>query len=183
MKHSGIILLLFAFGIASCEKSPEDLVAQKVKSLSEMSELGTVEYTVKKIIKADDAAWYKYGERKILFSSISYLKAGVDMKNFSADKVVIDKGAKSITATLPKPKLLSFNMPPESIHQEFVNVSGFRLNFSPEEKQNLKVQAEEDIIDDIPNLGILEDAEENARDFFVALFSLVGYDNITVNFE
>ena len=102
--------LMALFLLSSCGPSKEEIVQQKIQSLTEMAELGTVEYTVKKIIKCNnDEYWYKYGERKILFSSIAYLKAGIDMSGFTADNIVVDNETNSITATLPKAKLLSMN--------------------------------------------------------------------------
>lgn len=65
--------------LVSCSDRTDELLARKISELSDMSELGTVEYTVKKIISADDAVWYKYGDRKILYSCVVYLKAGIDL--------------------------------------------------------------------------------------------------------
>lgn len=183
MKRTLISLLFAAALVLSCGRSSDEMIAKKIQSFSEMSELGTVEYTVKKIIKADDASWYKYGDRKILISCTAFLKAGIDMKGFSADRITVSKATRSITAVLPKARLLSFNMPPEMIIQEFSRVSGLRFNFTPEEKQDLMAQAEGDILKDVPTLGILEDAENNAAEFFRTWFSQIGYDNITVKFE
>ena len=42
---------------------------------------------------------------------------------------------------------------------------------------------ENDIKADIPNMGIIEDAQENAKLFFKALFSQLGYENINIKFE
>ena len=75
-------------GLHSC-KPEEDSINKKIMGIESMAELGTVEYTVTKIIKANDAAWYRYGDRKILFSSVAYLKAGIDMQeliNLSLDQ-------------------------------------------------------------------------------------------------
>lgn len=40
----------------SCSRKPD--VSERVLQLREMSELGTVEYTVKKVISANDTTWY-----------------------------------------------------------------------------------------------------------------------------
>ena len=44
-------------------------------------------------------------------------------------------------------------------------------------------QAEEAIIADAENLGILKDAEQNAKLFFEALLAQVGFDNIIINYN
>ena len=183
MRKALFIWAFCSFLFLSCGRASNDALSEKIHGLEELSELGTVEYTINKIIKADDATWYKYGERKILFSCTAFLKAGIDMKDFKAEDVIIDKSSKSITVSLPKAKLLSYNIPPEMIHQEFCSVTGFRFDFSPQDKQDLKVQGEQSIIEDIPGYGILEDAEKNAKLFFEAMFSQFGYETIVVNFK
>ena len=174
----GVALLLLA-----CRPTAEEQVRARVMSLTDMAELGTVEYTVKKLIKCDDDIWYKYGDRKIILSGVAYLKAGIDMTRFDPDKVRIDRGANTISVTLPKAELLSFNMPVERIKQEFERVSGLRWNFSSEELLRLKQQGEAAVRADVPGMGILEDAEKNAKEFFEALFSGLGYEKVNVDFE
>lgn len=151
--------------------------------LESMAELGTVEYTVTKIIKANDVLWYKHGYRKILFSSVAYIKAGIDMQEFSMNNVTFNKEEKSVSVILPKAKLLSFNMPPEKIHVVFEEITGARDDFSVEETNDLKIQAENAIREDIPNLGILQDAENNAKGFFKVLLTQLGFEIITIKFE
>lgn len=180
-----LFIVMTAALLVSCGPSQDELLSKKMNGLSEMAELGTVEYTVKKIVKADNAtpAWYKIGKRKILFTCTAFIKAGIDMKDFSADDVSVNKETNSISVVLPKAKILSFNMPPEEIKEEFTLVTGFRDKFTPEEKQCLLVLGEKDIRDDIPNMGILEDAEANAKLFFTALFSQLGYEKINIKFK
>lgn len=181
MKKIIPLVLMVALLVACAPKEKE--TTKRLQALSEMAELGTVEYTVKKIVSADDYSWYKYGKRKVLFSCTAYVKAGINMKDFSAEAVTIDKEKNSISAVLPKAQILSFNMPPEEIKEEFSLVTGMRTNFTPEEKQGLLVLGEKDIRDDIPNMGILNDAEENAKLFFSALFAQLGYEQISIKFE
>ena len=183
MKTNAYAILALIWLVISCGPSQEELLNQKIQGMTEMAELSTVEYTVKKIVKTDDAVWWKYGNRKIIFSCAAYIKAGIDMKDFSAEKVKVNKEEKSITVVLPKAEILSFNMPPEAIQQEFSMVTGLRDSFTPEEKQQLLVLGEEDILQDMPNMGIIEDAEKNAKLFFVAMFSQLGYDTVNIKFE
>lgn len=178
-----LFLLSTVVMIISCGPSQDELLSQRMQGLQEMAELGTVEYTVKKIVRTDEKAWYTYGKRKIMFSCTAFIKAGINMKDFSADAVSLNKETKTISVILPKAKILSFNMPPEEIKEEFSVVTGLRDRFTPEEKQQLLVLGENDIKADIPNMGIIEDAQENAKLFFKALFSQLGYENINIKFE
>lgn len=176
---AGFLLL---FSMTSCGNSYEDEIQKKVPQLAEMADLGSVEYTVKKIIKADDIGeWYKIGDRKILFTCTAYLKAGVDLSGFTMENVAIDN--KNVTITLPHAKLLSLNMPADQTKMVYSQVSILRSDFSAEERNNLLRQGEEDIRKDIANIGILNDAETNAADFFKAMLSQMGFETVTVNFE
>lgn len=182
MRKSVLTLIVAsAILVSGCGKSLEDRAKEKFSTMTEMAEIGTVEYTISKIIKASDSKFYTIGDRKILFSCSATMKAGVDMTNFSAEQVVIKD--KEITINLPKPKVLSFNMPPEKAKLEYEKVGALRFDFTAEDRNNLLRQGEEDILADAPNLGILEDAENNARMFFEALLSQVGFEKINVVFN
>lgn len=167
--------------LISCEDSLESRMNKKLSTISEMSELGTVEYTISKIIKANDNSFYTVGDRKILFTCKATMKAGIDLAGFGPDSIIIDNAKKSVVINLPKPKVLSFNMPADQIHLEYQKVGTLRSEFSAEDRNALLKQAEEAIIADAPNLGILKDAEHNAKLFFDALFSQIGFENIVVN--
>jgi hypothetical protein len=183
MKIKLLLLCATALVLSSCGPNLEDLMKQQMQTLKGMSELGTVEYTITKIIKANDNAFYKVGERKILFSCSATMKAGIDLAEFNAENVTINDSEKSITITLPKPKVLAFNMPAEKAKLEYEKVSGMRFEFTPEERNNLLKQGEEDILADVENLGILKDAEDNAKVFFEALLTRVGFESVNLKFE
>ena len=147
-----------------------------------MAELGTVEYTISKIIKANDETFYTIGDRKILFSCQATVKAGIKLDDFSTKNVTYDKASNSISVKLPKPSILALNMPAEKVKLEYVKIGTFRSNFSAEERNELLKQGEEDIRTDLPNLGILNDAQKNAELFFKSFFSRLGIEKVTIEF-
>ena len=187
---SVIIATVIVLLCASCSKqvieeiSLEQKLSEKMSQMSDVAELGSVEYTVTKVVKAsDDKSWYKVGDRKILFDCTAYLKAGIDMSKFDATRVQVNEEKKSVVVTLPKAELLAFNMPPEKAKLVYENVSTFRSNFSAADRNHLLQLGEKNIREDVPNLGILKDAEKNASDFFKALLGQLGFEIITVKFE
>lgn len=187
MKHSFILATALLLLSAGCsEQKPEtlaDKMGRQFGTMTEMAELGTVEYTITKIVKANDEAAYKFGDRKIVFSSRATMKAGINLSDFSIQDVRIDEKTKSAIVTLPKPELLAFNMPPEETHIVYQKIGTMRSNFSTAERLLLLSQGERAILNDIENLGILKDAEENARQFFVTMLAQAGFENITVKFQ
>ena len=152
--------------------------------MTEMAELGTVEYTISKIVKcSDDAAFYKFGDRKILFSCHATMKAGIDLADFTAEDVKLDKKSNSIHVQLPQPKVLSFNMPLDEAKLEYESVSTLRSDFTTEDRINFLKQGEENILADVANLGILQDAEKNATLFFESLFASLGLKEVKITFK
>lgn len=172
-----VIVFLLLVGCSSKEKE----ISERVQRLTESAELGTVEYKVKKIVKTNDDQWYSIGERKILFSSTAYLKAGVKLDGFSTDDVQID--GRDVTVTLPHAELISFNMPAEETETVFESYGFFRSRFSAEEQNHILELGEKDIREDVPNLGILQDAEQNVVEIFTAMLTQMGYENVKVNFK
>ena len=181
-----IIMGLAFLTVTSCTKeeepvSKESQIEERVAKLAETAELGTVEYKVKKIVKTNDDQWYSVGNRKILFSSTAYLKAGIKLDGFTTEKIKID--GNNVTVTLPHAQLLSFNMPADETTTVFENYGFFRSRFNAEEQNHILELGEKNIRDDVPNLGILQDAEKNATEIFTAMLTQMGYDKVTVKFE
>lgn len=179
----GLLVAVVVAGLLTSCTSLEDRVKQQIKSMDGMSQLGTVEYTITKVVKVDHDAFYKLGERKILFSCRSYMKAGIDLADFSADDITVNRRDNSVTVELPQPKVLSFNMPVEEAKLVYESVSGLRSDFTTEDRMNFLKQGEENILADVENLGILHDAEKNATLFFESLFASLGVEEVKITFK
>src|ERR1035437_5403221 len=172
-----LLILLFAPG---CSKR-QDAQKEILFSLREMSDLATVEYTVTKIIKANDnKTWFKIGERKILMSCEAHIKAGVDMSSITKKDFTIND--KDITLQLPPPKVISLSIPAETIKVEFQDISLFRDPFKTAERDQLAAQAETQIRNSIDSLGILQQAKINTSLFVNNLLVRLGYQNITISY-
>ena len=181
---TGNLLLLLL--LVSCSRGPS-LQAQLTERLSMMSrtaELGTVEYTVRKAVRArDEGEWFKIGNRRILFSCTAHIKAGINLDRIPLDKMVVDEGSRSVSLVLPHATVQSINIPPEEVRIEYEDITGFRQKFDDRERQALLKQGERDIVRDIPKLGILAEADANALEFFRPMLAQMGFDNIQIRFE
>jgi hypothetical protein len=174
-------ILLILFLATGCSKK-QDPQKQLLFSLREMSDLATVEYTVTKIIKANDnKTWFKIGDRKILMSCEAHIKAGVDMSGISKENFTIED--KNITLQLPEPKIISLSIPAETIKVEFEDISLFRDPFKTAERDQLAAQAETQIRNNINSLGILEQAKINTSLFVNNLLTRLGYQNIKIAYS
>ena len=177
------VLLLLLPG-CSPKPSMSQQVEERIRLLSQTGELGTVEYTVRKAVRArDEGEWFKIGNRRILFSCTARIKAGIDLSRVPLDKIVVDEGRHSVSLVLPHATVFSINIPPEKIRLEYEDVTGFRQRFSDQERQALLKQGEREVVRDLPQLGILAEAETNAREFFEAMLEQMGFENIQITFE
>ena len=181
-KKYWLFFLFVGWILCSCNSNEKKLNEALAKAVS-CAELGTVEYTITKLIMTDDDAFYKFGDRKIIFSCRTTMKAGIDLKDFVMDDVKVTDGGKTVVVNLPYPKILSFNMAAEDIKLEYSKVSGLRTSFNTDERNDLLKQGERAILEDAHNLGIYDDAKKNATYFFKALLTQCGYENVNVCFK
>jgi hypothetical protein len=182
LKIPCLILAVFAF--TACNQEEKLLERKTENILKELGGLGTVEYVVSKIVKANDnATWYKFGDRKILFTCKAYLKAGIDLSELPKDSIQIDARQKSISLVLPKAKLLSYNMKPDDIHLVYEKTALVRSSFSNAERDDVMAQGEKNIKESIAELGILTDAENNAKMFLEAFLKQAGFKQINMKFS
>ena len=117
-----------------------------------------------------------------MFQCTAYLKAGVNLNKFDPSKVKVNEKEKSVVVVLPRAELLSFNMPPESARMVYEKVAITRFDFSAQERNLLLQQGEKEIRDNVPTMGILQDAEKNAAAFFRSLLSQMVFESITIKF-
>lgn len=178
-----ILILFSSFIIAGCNSAAKKVDRkQQVMELRRMSDLATAEYVVTKIIKAnDDKTWYKAGDRKILMSCKASLVAGIDLAALAEEDIYID--GDNIILNLPKAKLLYINIKPGDIKTAYEEVSLFRTKFTSKEKNDLAIQAENQIKNSVPDLGLLVTAETNASLFIDNFLKNLGYKNITIHFS
>ena len=172
--------------LTACAHGPslQQQVMQRLSTLSRSAELGTVEYTVRKAVRArDEGEWFKIGNRRILFSCTARIKAGINLERVPLEKLVVDESTRSISLVLPHATVLSIDLPPEQIRLEYEDITGFRQHFSDQERQALLRQGEREIVRDLPKLGILAEAEANAEEFFRPMLEQMGFDNIQIRFE
>ncbi len=178
------LILFFIFSILNfrCASKKEDTKMQQVLGLQKMSNLATAEYVVTKIIKANDnKTWYKVGDRKILMSCKASLVAGIDMSKIDEKNIHID--GNSISLTLPHATLFYINIKPEDVKIAYEDVSMFRTKFSTQERDELAVQAENQIKQSADSLGIFTTAEANATLFINNFLKKEGFENISINFN
>ncbi|MBQ6377515.1 MAG: DUF4230 domain-containing protein [Prevotella sp.] len=205
------IVILLALGLFFCHgriehedgEAPDpapmaqgiDTVPMLVTQVQKCAKLYTAEYHVHKIVTHDDVLRLKgtvlqrsfnikvpLGDRKIAIPMDAKLKAYIDFSHFSEQN--IERQGDRITILLPDPKV---TMTSSKIDQKNVRqyVALTRANFSDAELAEYQQQGRAAIIADIPKMGILETAQENAAKVLVPMLTEMGYHegNITIAFR
>ena len=180
-----ILVSICFFALFSCKQDISyKQMEEQVGKITSLTELGTVEYVVTKIVKAhDNATWYKFGDRKILFSCKAILKAGIDLSKLEDSDIKANIEKKSISITLPEAELLSVNLKPENIKLIYEKTSITRSSFSNKERDAVLAQGEADILKSVPDMGIFDDAESNAKLFLEAFFKQAGFTDVNIEFK
>lgn len=168
--------------IISCSEKSVPEQKQEILALKEMSELATAEYTITKVVKANDnQTWFKVGDRKILLSCSGSIKAGIDLSQLKEENITVEN--KTITLSLPPAKVIYLNIPPESVQLEFQKVGFWRDKFSYAEQNELMIQAEKQIRQAADSIGILQSAEKNAEAFLNGFLKRLGYTVINIHYN
>lgn len=172
-----------------------DTIPVMVMQIQKCSRLYTAEAHVHKIITHDDQLNLKGSfmkkdfnihipgsNRKVAIPMDATIKAYVDFEGFS-QKNVSRKGDK-IEIILPDPKLVLTN---SKIDHKAVKqyVSLTRSNFTDAELTKLEQQGRQSIINDIPNIDLMEQAQFSAANTLIPMFIDMGFkeENIKISFR
>lgn len=199
---SHLTLLLLAIILSgSCKRGGSDgggasidTIPMMVQQIKECSRLYTAEYKVHKIITHSDTSKISAtvlgqklnlnlpgGRRKVAIPIDAVLKAYIDFSNFSEDNVRSEGGKIYIDLPNPHVVITSSKIDHEGI-KKYVSI--IRSDFSDEELALYEKQGRQDIINDIPNLGILNTARRSAASQLLPLISMLGIpqENIVITF-
>lgn len=193
--------MIFAFSACSQKQPTEekvnviDTIPVMVMQIQKCSRLYTAEAHVHKIITHDDQLNLKGSfmkkdfnihipgsNRKVAIPMDATIKAYVDFEGFS-QKNVSRKGDK-IEIILPDPKLMltSSKIDHKAVKQY---VSLTRSNFTDAELTKLEQQGRQSIINDIPNIDLMEQAQFSAANTFIPMLIDMGFkeENIKISFR
>ena len=176
-------------------QKPVDTVPMLIMQIQKCARLYTAEYHVHKIVTHDDVISLKgsvlqqafdiklpLGDRKVAIPMDATLKAYIDFESFSERN--IERNGRRITILLPDPKVV---MTSSKIDQKNIKqyVGLVRSGFTDAEMTNYEQQGRASILQNIPRMGIIDTAKENAARVLVPMLVQMGYQeqDITVAFR
>ncbi len=174
-----IALLLVIFNVIVARPGSKGKRIE-LQTLKDLSELATVEYDVKKIIRFKDESWWT-GRRAILIETSAILKAGIDLSELTSQDIKQEGDA--ITIYLPRPKLISLNMKPRDMKEIYNEAGIFRQNFSAAEKEIFLTQGQRDIMAKLDEIGIIGKAAVYSKLLLETWLKILGFREITILFK
>ena len=198
-----IILSAMILAFSACSKKQPteekvnviDTIPVMVMQIQKCSRLYTAEAHVHKIITHDDQLNLKGSfmkkdfnihipgsNRKVAIPMDATIKAYVDFEGFS-QKNVSRKGDK-IEIILPDPKLvLTSSKIDHKAVKQYVSLT--RSNFTDAELTKLEQQGRQSIINDIPNIDLMEQAQFSAANTLIPMLIDMGFkeENIKISFR
>lgn len=193
--------MILAFSACSKKQPTEekvnviDTIPVMVMQIQKCSRLYTAEAHVHKIITHDDQLNLKGSfmkkdfnihipgsNRKVAIPMDATIKAYVDFEGFS-QKNISRKGDK-IEIILPDPKLvLTSSKIDHKAVKQYVSLT--RSNFTDAELTKLEQQGRQSIINDIPNIDLMEQAQFSAANTLIPMLIDMGFkeENIKISFR
>lgn len=161
------------------------------------SRLYTAEYQVHKIITHSDVKHLRttllgheydtklsLGDRKVAIPLDVTLQAYIDFSDFHESQIERSADGRHLHVTLPDPKVIvaSSRVDHESTKQ-FTDL--LRSDYSDEELADFTNQGVHSILRQVPELGILNTARDNAAAVLIPMFSTLGYEeqHIVITFR
>lgn len=169
-------------GLSTNEVQQKDKLSNMQYEVSDIAELGSVEYTIKQVISDKNSS--SLGSKSILFGWVAYVKAGIDLKGFSAENVEVNDAEGTINVTLPHAKILSLNIPPDSIVEIYHHDGVLRSGYDAEERNEVLKMGEAKLDSIVQTLDIISDAESNTKQLFEDMLVHKGFErqNIHIKF-
>lgn len=151
-----------------------------IRDLAQLTTVETVQYTI--VEKGTDEGWLAWarGDSLRLFA-VARIGAGVDLSGLTVRDVSVDEQG-VVELQVPAAVILYVD-PDEDATQVLSRDVGFFTSVDPGLESDVRRIADEVLVDNAIEAGILEQAETNARAVLTDFLLTVGYTDVVVNFD
>jgi hypothetical protein len=180
ISFSCVISFLF---LAGCQKDERGMIVGKIQ---QASDLVTSEFVVDKVVfgkKSRNILFVPVNEASFLAYSKARVKTGINL-NEIAEKDILIRG-KKITLHLPSIEVVNFSYPPEDFMEDTLisNPTRFLNHINLEDQEYFFRQAELDIRENLPHMGLVKTSQDHTRKLLHTLLSGFGFEEIYIHFK
>lgn len=151
---------------------------QTVRALSELTTVELIEYTV--VEKGDDRGWLNWasGDKLSMFA-VARIGAGVDLREVEPEDISADPTTGRALIELPPGEITYVAVDNDATHV-YDRETGILTRGDPDLERAARLAAEEVLVDQALEAGLLGLAEERARLVLTELLTGLGYTDIEV---
>lgn len=176
-------LLSLLITITGCEKDDRALIVGKIQ---QASDLVSSEVVIDKVVfgkKTRKVFFVPINESSFLAYSQARVKTGINLNNLSAADIKME--GTTITLTLPPIEVINFSYPPASFVEDSLisQPKKFLNNIRLEDQEAFFRQAELDIRESLPYMGLVKSGQENTRKLMHTLLKSLGFKEIYITFK
>lgn len=174
--------------ILSFKAQPVVQTATFVEQIQNLSSLATAQAHVKAVLQEEDNKIFGKQintnfpgtKRKVLFIVPSSVMAGIDLSDVTENNINVNDEEKILTIAIPPAKIIGDPVLYVDKIEVFSQEGLFRSEMDLAEGFNFASEANEIVIREATDQGLLKAAEDNAKTVIKQFFEHLGYD-VTVN--
>lgn len=151
-----------------------------IRDLAQLTTVETVQYTI--VEKGTDEGWLRWarGDSLRMFA-VARIGAGVDLAQLSVRDIAVDDNG-VVEMAVPAP-VIQYVDPDEEATQVLERDVGIFTSGNPGLESDVRRIADEVLVENAIDEGILEQAEENAQSVLTDFLLSLGYSDVVVNFD
>lgn len=161
-----------------------------IEQIQDMSSLATAQAYVKAVLQKEDNEIFgkQIGKnfpgtkRKVLFIIPSSVTAGIDLHEVEEEHLELNEIDKTLKITLPRATIIQEPILYLDKIETFSQEGLFRSKMNLDEGFAFAAEANEQVIEEAIDQGLLSIAEENAERTLTQFFTQLGYE-VTINFN
>lgn len=152
-----------------------------IRDLAQLTTVETVQYTI--VEKGTDEGWLRWarGDSLRMFA-VARIGAGVDLGQLTVRDISVDKDNGVVEIQLPA-AVIQYVDPDEDATQVLERDVGIFTSGDPGLESDVRRIADEVLVGNAIDEGILEEAEANARSVLTDFLLSVGYTDVVVEFD
>lgn len=179
----GSIVLVLVIFVTGCANDDRAMVVGKIQ---QANDLVTSEVVIDKVVfgkKTRKVFFVPINEASFLAHSQARVKTGINLNSLSAEDIQIE--GNKITLHLPPIEVLNFSYPPSSFIEDTMvsQPDRFLNNIRLEDQEEFFRQAEMDIRESLPFMGLVKSGQDHTRKLMHTLLKSLGFKEIYVTFE
>lgn len=157
------------------------VTVEQIQQLAELTTVRTVAATT--VQKGTDRGWLNWAAGdQVSMLAVAEIGAGIDLGELQDGDVRADPDTRAVRLTLPSPTITYVAVDNEASHV-YDRDTGIFTQGDPDLERSARLAAEEILVNEAVDAGILDEAERSARRVLTDFLQALGYESIEIDFR